>query len=190
MQYKGHKMIYILLGIFGILIAFFMIKGCAYPTSYRAFIPKALDSEYKEYERLCKEEIGKVVYARVQQGIEIQDIEEKNFMWFLPNKSIVLQMLVLTNSKTKREFYMKIIGFYYYTKWNRFHPEFFIMPHYKRHYIYKGVDLNDVNYANVVKDILFEAMANNQNVGKDFNDESGFSSFDDDIINVLFGGKK
>ena len=35
-----------------------------YPTSYRAFIPKQWDSEYKEYQRLCKEEIGKVVYAR------------------------------------------------------------------------------------------------------------------------------
>ena len=64
MQYKGHKIKYILLGIFGILITFFMIKGCSYPTSYRAFIPKALDSEYKEYERLCEISQKGIVYSR------------------------------------------------------------------------------------------------------------------------------
>ncbi len=57
--------IYIFLAIIGIFILYVMCGGSIYyPTSYRAFIPKALDSEYKEYERLCKEEIGKVVYAR------------------------------------------------------------------------------------------------------------------------------
>ena len=55
------KISFIILGILGILVAIFFINGCSYPTSYRAFIPKSLDSEYKEFERLCKEEIGKVV---------------------------------------------------------------------------------------------------------------------------------
>ncbi|RDU59793.1 hypothetical protein CQA53_11225, partial [Helicobacter didelphidarum] len=57
--------IYISLGFFGILVVL-LASGCSiyYPTSYRAFIPKQWDSEYKEYERLCKENIGKVVYAR------------------------------------------------------------------------------------------------------------------------------
>ena len=73
-------MIYIVSGIFGILIVFFMIKGCSYPTSYRAFIPKALDSEYKEYQRLCKEEIGKVLYAR-----PVGDVQQK--MYVLPMKT-------------------------------------------------------------------------------------------------------
>ncbi|WP_236096713.1 hypothetical protein [Helicobacter japonicus] len=56
---------YIVLAIIGIFILHVMCGGSIYyPTSYRAFIPKALDSEYKEYQRLCKEEINKVVYAR------------------------------------------------------------------------------------------------------------------------------
>ncbi|RDU60846.1 hypothetical protein CQA53_10685 [Helicobacter didelphidarum] len=59
------KMIIYSLGFFGILVVL-LASGCSiyYPTSYRAFIPKQWDSEYKEYERLCKENIGKVVYAR------------------------------------------------------------------------------------------------------------------------------
>ncbi|WP_300718700.1 hypothetical protein [Helicobacter sp. UBA3407] len=68
-------MIYIVLAIISISIVSFMIKGCSYPTSYRAFIPKALDSEYKEYQRLCKEEIGKVVYAR-----PVGDVQQKMFL--------------------------------------------------------------------------------------------------------------
>ena len=62
---KCKKMLYIALGIF-IIFFVYLASGCSiyYPTSYRAFIPKQWDSEYKEYERLCKENIGKVVYAR------------------------------------------------------------------------------------------------------------------------------
>ena len=55
-----------------------MIKGCYTPTSYRAFIPKSLDSEYKEYERLCKEEVGQVLYAKpvqdVRSGAKLEDM--------------------------------------------------------------------------------------------------------------------
>ncbi|WP_245945899.1 hypothetical protein [Helicobacter didelphidarum] len=68
--------IYISLGFFGILVIL-LASGCSiyYPTSYRAFIPKQWDSEYKEYERLCKENIGKVVYARpiTQEEFEKMD---------------------------------------------------------------------------------------------------------------------
>lgn len=114
MQYKGHKMIYILLGIFGILIAFFMIKGCAYPTSYRAFIPKALDSEYKEYERLCKEEIGKVVYAR-----PAWNIEKKMFLLSgdikISDVISVIQGFVVDGDDNI--IYMYIQGFKYYNSW-------------------------------------------------------------------------
>ncbi|WP_334088670.1 hypothetical protein [Helicobacter typhlonius] len=75
-----------------------MIKGCSYPTSYRAFIPKALDSEYKEYQRLCKEEIGKVVYARPITQEEFEKMKALNakkigyyffsFKYILVSKSI------------------------------------------------------------------------------------------------------
>lgn len=50
-------------------------------------------------------------------------------MWFLPSKKIVPQVVVLSNLKTKQVFYIKIVGFYYYTSWNKFYPELFIMPH-------------------------------------------------------------
>lgn len=47
------KITLIILSILGILLCLF---ACSvyYPTSYRAFIPKERDSEYKEYEKLCK----------------------------------------------------------------------------------------------------------------------------------------
>ncbi len=99
MQHRGYKMIYIISGIFGILIVFFMIKGCAYPTSYRAFIPKALDSEYKEYQRLCKEEIGKVVYARpVGEGARVEDIHF-SFPNSLVSDSIRLNIVSVSDGK-------------------------------------------------------------------------------------------
>ena len=119
MQHKRHKMIYIVSGIFGILIVFFMIKGCYYPTSYRAFIPKALDSEYKEYERLCKEEIGKVVYARpMGEGARVEDIHFA-FPDFLVSDSIVLHIVSVasTSRESKGIVYIYIQNFEYYTSW-------------------------------------------------------------------------
>ena len=79
---KCKKMLYIVLGIFMIFFVY-LASGCSiyYPTSYRAFIPKQWDSEYKEYERLCKENIGKVVYARPitqeEKATLIQGIRDK-----------------------------------------------------------------------------------------------------------------
>lgn len=92
-------MIYIISGIFGILIVFFMIKGCSYPTSYRAFIPKTLDSEYKEYQRLCKEEIGKVLYARpMGEGARVEDIHFA-FPYSLVSDSIRLRIVSVSDEK-------------------------------------------------------------------------------------------
>lgn len=99
MQHRGYKMIYIISGIFGILIVLFMIKGCSYPTSYRAFIPKALDSEYKEYQRLCKEEIGKVLYARpAGEGTRVEDIRFA-FPYSLVSDSIRLRIVSVSDEK-------------------------------------------------------------------------------------------
>lgn len=75
-----------------------MVKGCAYPTSYHAFIPKALDSEYKEYERLCQEEIGKVLYARpVGEGVKLEDILALTHLTFLVSDSIKLKMVSVSD---------------------------------------------------------------------------------------------
>ena len=90
---------YNVLAIIGILIVFFMIKGCSYPTSYRAFIPKALDSEYKEYQRLCKEEIGKVLYARpAGEGARLEDIR-LSFPNSLVSDSIRLNIVSVSDGK-------------------------------------------------------------------------------------------
>lgn len=119
MQHKRHKMIYIVSGIFGILIVFFMIKGCSYPTSYRAFIPKALDSEYKEYQRLCKEEIGKVLYARpAGEGARVEDIHI-GFSNFLVSDSIRLALVSASSRKSKGIVYIYTQAFRYYTNWSK-----------------------------------------------------------------------
>lgn len=62
---KCKKMFYIVLGMFMILFVY-LASGCSiyYPTSYRAFIPKGLDSEYKEYERLCEASKKGIIYSR------------------------------------------------------------------------------------------------------------------------------
>lgn len=66
------------LAIFSIIfLLIFIVNGCSYPTNYKAFVPKALDSDYKEYQRLCKEEIGKVIYAR-----PVGDIKKETFLLF------------------------------------------------------------------------------------------------------------
>ncbi len=117
MQHKRHKMIYIVSGIFGILIVFFMIKGCSYPTSYRAFIPKALDSEYKEYQRLCKEEIGKVLYARpAGEGARLEDIR-LSFPNSLVSDSIRLNIVSVSDGK--KIIYIYTQAFEYYTSWTK-----------------------------------------------------------------------
>ncbi|EKJ5775148.1 hypothetical protein PJP90_001994, partial [Campylobacter coli] len=109
---------YIILTFILGLIVFVSVKGCFYPTSYRAFIPKSLDSEYKEFERLCKEEVGKVVYARpIKHGIKLEDL------FNLPSTSarrvaLSRHMYMLIENVTTREdeiFYLHIAGFEYYT---------------------------------------------------------------------------
>ncbi|MCX2683787.1 hypothetical protein OQH60_07880 [Campylobacter sp. MIT 21-1685] len=110
------KVFYAILGIFAILIIV-MIKGCYYPTSYRAFIPKALDSDYKEFQRLCKEEIGKVVYARpVGEGVKLEDMVYLDFE--IPLGEFVSLILGSVKEVQHDYYYMYIAGFRYYTGWS------------------------------------------------------------------------
>ena len=112
-KFKWGKFILDCFLCFGILIVFFMIKGCSYPTSYRAFIPKALDSEYKEYQRLCKEEINKVVYARpAGEGTRLEDIRF-DFSDFLVSDSIRLNIVSVLDRKKIVIIYIQ--AFRYYT---------------------------------------------------------------------------
>ena len=100
------RMLYIIAGIV-VLLFVYLASGCSiyYPTSYRAFIPKQWDSEYKEYERLCKEEVGKVIYARpVGEGTRLED------MFNLPSWRIALSrhIIMLVGRVEKREEYNKM----------------------------------------------------------------------------------
>lgn len=120
---KCKKMLYIVLGIF-IIFFVYLASGCSiyYPTSPRAFIPKSLDSQYKEYERLCKEEVGKVVYARpVGEGVKLEDL--LNFPSTIASRvALSGHTYVLIESVETREdeiFYLHIVGFEYYTGWTR-----------------------------------------------------------------------
>ncbi|MWV62409.1 hypothetical protein DCO58_04380 [Helicobacter saguini] len=166
------KIIYIL-GLFGILVIANKY-GIYYPTSYKAFIPKQWDSEYKEYERLCKEKIGKVVYAR--PILDIKSVDYQTFMWFLPNKRIIPQVLVVSDLISKKVVYIKIVGFHYDTSWSSFYIEWFIMPHTEKNYI--GCDIENIaSHISPIKQII----------GENFDDEKGFSSYDWYMLKILFG---
>ena len=119
---KCKKMFYIVLGMFMILFVY-LASGCSiyYPTSYRAFIPKQWDSAYKEYERLCKEEVGKVVYARpTKEGIRLEDIFNlPPWRIALSRHIIMLVGRVETEEEDNKPFYLYIAGFKYYTGWTR-----------------------------------------------------------------------
>lgn len=111
------KISFIILGILGILMAIF-INGCSYPTSYRAFIPKSLDSEYKEYERLCKEEVGKVVYARpVPKETKLEDMLRLEIETKIGDSIAVI--IGEVKIKHKEYYYLYVAGFKYYTNWTK-----------------------------------------------------------------------
>ena len=106
-----------ILGILGILLCLSACSIC-YPTSYRAFIPKSLDSEYKEFERLCKEEIGKVVYARpVPKGTKLEDMLRLEIETKIGDSIAVI--IGEVKIKHKEYYYFYVAGFKYYTNWTK-----------------------------------------------------------------------
>ncbi|MWV66388.1 hypothetical protein DCO58_01500 [Helicobacter saguini] len=129
------KIIYIL-GLFGIFVVFIANKyGIYYPTSYKAFIPKQWDNEYKEYERLCKENIGKVVYARPLAKEKKEELI--NATWYgryspyklyvtSINKNIYEVLYTLGTIEhghkdfNKTIIYQQIVGYRFDRHWNEF----------------------------------------------------------------------
>ena len=113
-------MTYWILGIFAILIVF-LASGCSiyYPTSYRAFIPKQWDSEYKEYERLCEKEVGRVIYARPikQEGVKLEDLFNLPYSYFSLSRHIIMLVGRVATKQEEEPFYLYIAGFQYYTGW-------------------------------------------------------------------------
>ena len=130
---------YTLLAIIVACVVLFIASGCAvyYPTSYRAFIPKQWDSEYKEYERLCRENIGKVVYAREIKLTENTEALLLYPMYIKIGEFIEIELMGITtiinkDDNTKRISYLYIGGFTYYTGWT--HKSFSMHGDSKRYF--------------------------------------------------------
>ena len=68
-------MVYVIIGV---LVAIFLFNQCSiyYPTSSKAFIPKSLDSEYKEFKKFSQQELGRVLYARPLTEIEKNNLNK------------------------------------------------------------------------------------------------------------------
>ena len=119
---KCKKMLYIALGIF-IIFVVYLASGCSiyHPTSYRAFIPKSLDSEYKEFERLCKEEVGRAIYARPikQEGVKLEDLFNLPYSYFSLSRHIIMLAGRVETKQEDEPFYLYIAGFQYYTGWTQ-----------------------------------------------------------------------
>ena len=82
-----------------------------------SFIPKSLDSEYKEFERLCKEEIGKVVYARpVGEGVKLEDLDSRYRKFYKLSNNISVEIGTVNSPQL---IYIFISGFKYYTGWTK-----------------------------------------------------------------------
>lgn len=110
-------MAYWILGIFIILIVLIANNSIYYPTSYRAFIPKQWDSEYKEYQRLCKEEIGKVVYARpVGENVKLEDMDSRYRKFYKLSENISAEIRTVTSPQL---IFIFISGVRYYTNWTK-----------------------------------------------------------------------
>ncbi len=124
---------YIILTFILGLIVFVSVKGCFYPTSYRAFIPKSLDSEYKEFERFSQQELGRVLYARPLTEIE-KNCLNKNDFYIKTNrygiKSKDMDMFVgiefIYSAERLVYVYIKELG--YYGGWNKWKFNLFILP--------------------------------------------------------------
>ncbi len=108
---------YIISVVVAIVIVLFVIYGFYYPTSYRAFIPKYLDSEHKEFERLCKEEMGKVVYARpVGKGVRLEDVDSGHIYSYKISNNISIKTRSIN---TPELVYIYIAGVKFYPSWNK-----------------------------------------------------------------------
>ncbi|RDU59031.1 hypothetical protein [Helicobacter sp. MIT 14-3879] len=166
-------MIYIILAIFGFFILYVICGGhIYYPTSYRAFIPKQWDSEYKEYQKLCKENIGRVVYARVITQKEREEMEEilKTHItswlcrvYYIPiNKNIyeLRYTLYTLKNNTDSIAYQQIVGYHFNRNWTEF--IFFTKGSPIDEKFYK-TEMRDYN---IQDDIFLNRVFNNQqNIG-------------------------
>ena len=130
---------YTLLAIIVACVVLFIASGCAvyYPTSYRAFIPKQWDSEYKEYKRLCRENIGKVVYARPITQEELEKIKvlhnaDKGYRFFSRRYAPVSKSIYERRISLHKDFrtystienssivYQMIFGYAYDRYWTKY----------------------------------------------------------------------
>ncbi|RDU58893.1 hypothetical protein CQA53_11765, partial [Helicobacter didelphidarum] len=151
--------------------------------SYRAFIPKQWDSEYKEYERLCKENIGKVVYARPIKDYKGElDISYAIF----PISDHINVMIGITrkvpeNPKSihlnsyKNITYMYIVNFQYYTGWSSVGAGG--MADYKYYIDNIPSPLDDGFWDKEMAKTRQKALENKEYIGKEYEGELQYSPY-------------
>lgn len=126
---------YIILTLIVGFIVFISIKGCFYPTSYRAFVPNFLDAQYKEFKKFSQKEIGRVLYARPLTGIEKSNLNEDSFYrvtrrYGIDNKDMFVGIEYVYLEDKMVYIYIKELGFY--GGWNKWKFNFFILPNTTR----------------------------------------------------------
>lgn len=131
---KCKKMFYIVLGMFMILFVY-LASGCSiyYPTSYRAFIPKSLDSEYKEFKKFSRQELGRVLYARPLTEIEKNNLNKNGFYirtnrYGIKHKNMDMFVGVEFIYLKTRVIYIYVKELGYYGGWNKWTFNFLLLP--------------------------------------------------------------
>ncbi|TKX33252.1 hypothetical protein [Campylobacter taeniopygiae] len=146
---------YIILTFIVGLIVFVSVKGCFYPTSYRAFIPKSLDSEYKEFEKFSQQELGRVLYARPLTEIEKNNLNKDSFYTITSRygiKSKDMDMFVgiefIYSEERLVYVYIKELG--YYGGWNKWTFNLFILPNTTQR-IYNSIKSVTINNSQIIQ---------------------------------------
>ena len=148
---------YTLLAIIVACVVIFVASGCSiyYPTSYRAFIPKSLDSEYKEFKKFSQQELGRVLYARPLTEIEKNNlnkdgssicsnrygIKHKNMDMFVGVEFMYLKRRVTY-------IYVKELG--YYGGWNKWTFNFLVFPNTTRR-SYNSIDSITIDNSQIIQ---------------------------------------
>ena len=152
---KCKKMFYIVLGMFMILFVY-LASGCSiyYPTSYRAFIPKSLDSEYKEFKKFSRQELGRVLYARPLTEIEKNNLDEDSFRriekrYRIDNKDIFVG-IVFVRLIGGRTVYVYIKELGYYGGWNKWTFNFLFFPNTTRR-SYNSIDSITIDNSQIIQ---------------------------------------
>ena len=142
--------------IIGVLVAIFLFGGHSiyYPTSSKAFIPKSLDSEYKEFKKFSQQELGRVLYARPLTEIEKNNLDEDSFRriekrYRIDNKDIFVG-IVFVRLIGGRTVYVYIKELGYYGGWNKWTFNFLFFPNTTRR-SYNSIDSITIDNSQIIQ---------------------------------------